>query len=239
MEIREYTLKVRGSDLSWIEAALASYVAENEDREDDYYRLSEQISELLAEENEAEAKEEEPAPEDPTLIKEELNSKDVGIDVDDYDIDEFSSEWINGWISGTVDKKDSEYILGYKADCYGSVEVDWEADGSPTYVPYGNQSVLYDDGRGGIDSVEVDDCEVGDIEWTGEDDVDLSEDEAKALLKVTDEEYKQLLGMIAGAWQEAAQAYAENNTDALEEQREYSRDDYEWRMADDAYDDRD
>ncbi len=44
--------------------------------------------------------------------------------------------------------------------CVDKQEIDfvWEADGEPTYVPYGNQSVLYDDGSGGPDYAEIGNC---------------------------------------------------------------------------------
>lgn len=35
------------------------------------------------------------------------------------------------------------------------LEFQWAPDGDPTYVPYGNASVLYDSGEGGLESVDT------------------------------------------------------------------------------------
>ena len=43
-------------------------------------------------------------------------------------------------------------ILDYDEN---SLEFQWEPDGEPTYVPYGNASVLYDSGEGSLESVDT------------------------------------------------------------------------------------
>lgn len=65
---------------------------------------------------------------------------------------------IYGAIYKTIEKmnleKDINVIFEVRWDS-ANIEFNWESDGAATYVPYGEQSVLYDDGKGGLDSVDV------------------------------------------------------------------------------------
>lgn len=65
----------------------------------------------------------------------------------------------NTWEQFSVINKDTGVILYAQAEADADefeVDIDWEEDGPATYVPYGETSVLYDDGRGGVDGVSVD-----------------------------------------------------------------------------------
>lgn len=77
----------------------------------------------------------------------------ITIDVDDTDINVRATTY--AYIDLTRDGKTFvTYKLGY-TDILENAEFEWEADGAPTYVPYGSQSVLFDDGKGGVESVNV------------------------------------------------------------------------------------
>lgn len=72
-----------------------------------------------------------------------------------------------------------------------NIEFEWEPDGEPTYVDYGSQSVLYDSGEGGLESVNasgVVDCE--DFKFVDADDeeVELSREAVVKMLGCSEAE---------------------------------------------------
>lgn len=77
----------------------------------------------------------------------------ITIDVVDTDINVRATTYV--YIDLTRDGKIFvSYRLGH-TDILDNAEFEWEPDGEPTYVPYGEQDVLYDTGEGGVESVNV------------------------------------------------------------------------------------
>lgn len=79
-------------------------------------------------------------------------------------------------------------------------EFHWEPDGEPTYVPYGDTSVEYDNGEGGLESVDVyADCdnyyfiELGN---SAEEGIDLSKEQVLQILGCSEEELDHLMQEI-------------------------------------------
>lgn len=73
-------------------------------------------------------------------------------------------------------------------------EFEWEPDGEPTYVPYGDTDVLYDSGEGGLASVEVsadvDDYQFGDYE---DPDKPITKEQALEILGCSKEDLDDLM----------------------------------------------
>lgn len=208
-EEKTFELKLAASDLSWVSAALASYVADHDmSREEDYYRLEDQLSEF---EKEAAAPEE---PEEREKLEEDGESlassvEGIDVEVDDYDVRDHTNEYIEAEAHGYIDAKSlSEFII-FTADYSANVEVEWEPDGDPTYVPYGDRQVLFDDGKGGIDSVSVSNGCIDDWQWKTEDGEELSDERVKELLGLNDEGFKALLDRIEGEVSGLVDIYAE------------------------------
>ena len=80
----------------------------------------------------------------------------------------------------------------------------WEADGEPTYVDYGSQSVMYDNGSGGPESVEVYaeifDSRFIDLEDCIDDKEDLTEEQVLQILGLSKEELDSLMEEIETGW---------------------------------------
>ena len=80
-----------------------------------------------------------------------------------------------------------------------NIEFDWEADGEPTYVDYGSQSVLYDNGEGGLESVNasgVVDCE--DFKFVDADDeeVELSRELVVEMLGCSEADLDEIIAEL-------------------------------------------
>lgn len=75
-------------------------------------------------------------------------------------------------------------------------DFEWESDGEPTYVPYGETSVLYDSGEGGLESVEVDadveDCQFLDYE-APDPDRPITKERALEILGCSEEDLDDLM----------------------------------------------
>jgi hypothetical protein len=103
----------------------------------------------------------------------------------DYDFSDLES----GWAEVSIGRdSDDEYLLfHFEVSCaLDQVEVIWEPDGEPTYVDYGSQSVLYDDGKGGIESIVARDAvDVELISIVNNEDKQYTKEEALQFLKCT------------------------------------------------------
>ncbi len=151
-------------------------------------------------------------------IAESYNTDLFNFTVDDVDIDIFDRREFCADILGTVEKKDIgwvSYNLGYDSD----IDIEWEEDGAPTYVPYGDDYVLYDDGKGGIDSVSVkcyygpEDIIDGRIDWKDDNKNDITEDDVKKLFDLSDEDYKELVKELLGFCDDYVKQYVKDNID--------------------------
>lgn len=205
MEERTFDLKLLEKDISWVSAALSCYVADHDrSREEDYYRLEEQLGELQKEADlRAEAEEN-------AELEESQKPEDGKLDVEvsDCDVDSLSNEEIEIDANGLIDAPFlSEYVY-FEAKYSAAVEVEWEEDGEPTYVPYGDRQVMYDDGRGGIDSVSVSGGSIDEIEWRDEAGGELDEERVKELLRVDEEGLKEIVDRICGDIDSFAEIYA-------------------------------
>lgn len=89
--------------------------------------------------------------EDNKLIKNNLE-----YDLSDSDI--YGSN-DNGYVYVDIYKQDNNEVgvsVFFEVSWDSSnFEFYWEPDGEPTYVPYGDTSVMYDSGEGGLESVDV------------------------------------------------------------------------------------
>lgn len=80
-----------------------------------------------------------------------------------------------------------------------SIEFDWEPDGPATYVPYGEQSVLYDSGEGGLESVDASnavDCEDYKFVDSDDEEVELSREQVIEVLGCTEEELDDIIARL-------------------------------------------
>ncbi len=94
-----------------------------------------------------------------------------------------------------------------------ALDVTWEPDSDPTYVDYGSQSVLYDDGKGGVESVDASSA----VERTGEN-IFLTEDgeeidqvKSCEILGCTEEELKEIISVAEGMAEAEIIRYAQNH----------------------------
>lgn len=86
-------------------------------------------------------------------LNEDLLLKEVSTD---YTDSEFNFE--RGWATFLLLDSSDDKPLYIQVDLtceISDVDVEWEPDGEPTYVPYGEQSVMYDDGKGGVESIDA------------------------------------------------------------------------------------
>ena len=109
-----------------------------------------------------------------------------------------------GWVYVDIYKQDNPDVgitvffeVSWESD---SFEFEWEPDGEPTYVPYGNTSVMYDDGRGGLESVEVyadcDDYHFIELETNMDEGTDLTREQVLQILGCSEEELRRLIKEI-------------------------------------------
>lgn len=230
----KFKLELTADDLSWVSAALSSYVVDNRDREDDYYRLEDQLMEF-EKENELRKKETEEelsrleAEEKPGELEESADSdfSKISVEIDDVDFTDLDEEHIAADVDGHIDAPWLDEYVNFEAEYSASVEVEWEPDGEPTYVPYGDQSVLYDDGRGGLDSVGVGEGDIDEIRWTDERGGDLDDEQVKELLRTDDAGLKKICSWICESVHSDAQDHAERNSDCFERPEYDPEPDYE------------
>lgn len=115
----------------------------------------------------------------------------IVVDINEYDLDlrdDKITAYMNMWISD-----DQEVWLRFEYnDVLENAEFDWEADGQPTYVPQGEQSVLYDDGKGGVESVDVGELEPDEEFYETLDETVLSREEVLNILKIDEEQLTKL-----------------------------------------------
>lgn len=120
----------------------------------------------------------------------------------------------NGFVYVNIYKQDNRDVgitaffeLSWDRDNF---EFEWEADGEPTYVPYGNTSVMYDDGRGGLDYVvayaECDDYYFIELDVSAEDGTKLTKEQVSQILGCSEEELDRLMVEI----EEKVISYAED-----------------------------
>lgn len=130
-----------------------------------------------------------------------------------------------GWILIDVTKPGEEGV-GVTVDLdmtwdHDDFEFGWEPDGEPTYVPYGDASVLYDGGEGGLESVEVD-ADVEDYQFLDyekpDPDKPMTKERALEILRCSEEDLDDLM--------EEIEAFAINHAKA--DLEEYYEDPNNW-----------
>ena len=117
-------------------------------------------------------------------------------------------------------------------------EFEWEADGEPTYVPYGSTSVMYDSGKGGLASVEVQ-AEVDDYQFLDLEDPDidspLTKEQVLEILGCSEEDLADLMKeieVLAVYYAEADLEEYYDDSDNWPEKPEYEPDYDDWRDVD-------
>lgn len=111
----------------------------------------------------------------------------------------------DGWelsVSGSIYHKDYKKYPSVQvfvaADVCGCVncEGSWEEDGSPTYVPYGEGSVMLDDGKGSFEIESIDaDVDIEHISFYTDENcsIEITEEEAFLdILKLSEDDAKEL-----------------------------------------------
>ena len=146
-------------------------------------------------------------------LKTELESKELSLEnlsedinsnleyfVGDRDLDRYGgSVYAEIW-SKQNEKDYSKHVFLDVRVSTDDVDIIYEPDGDPTFVPYGEGSVLLDSGKGGIDSINVGDC-VSEIIYQKSEDggrtfIDISKEEALNILETTEEELNEVLKKI-------------------------------------------
>lgn len=140
----------------------------------------------------------------------------IFVEIDEFDVDDFCSNSLEATAFGHLDAGFLKGYVNFEAKCSWSVDVAWEPDGEPTYVPYGDGQALFDDGRGGVDSVSVRDGSLDEVRWSDEDGKELSDDQVKSLLEVDDDGFNGLLDEILSDTGPSAHVEAEAYADRLE-----------------------
>ncbi len=116
-------------------------------------------------------------------------------------------------------------------------EFEWEPDGEATYVPYGETSVLYDSGEGGLASVEVS-ADVDDYQFLDFEDPDrqLTKEQALEILGCSEEDLDDLMKEVEALAVSHAEAALEEyyeDSDNWPERPEPEEPDYDdWRDVD-------
>lgn len=101
-----------------------------------------------------------------------------------------------GYAYATLSRKDRSdepiwIILNY-SELRDNAVYEWGEDGESTYVPYGEQSVLLDDGKGTVEQVTISEIEPDDFYYELQDETVIRRDDAMEILEVTDEEMKKI-----------------------------------------------
>lgn len=145
----------------------------------------------------------------------------------------------SGWIYIDITKPGEEGV-GVTVNLnmvwsHNDFEFEWEADGEPTYVPYGNTSVLYDSGEGGLESVEAyadaEDYQFLDLE---DPDIDspLTKEQVLGILGCSEEDLADLMKEVEALAISCTKAELEDyyeDPDNWPEKTEYEPDYDDWR----------
>jgi hypothetical protein len=148
----------------------------------------------------------------------------------------------SGWIYIDITKPGEEGIgVTVNLDMVWShddFEFEWEADGEPTYVDYGSQSVLYDSGEGGLESVEVH-ADVEDYQFLDFDDPDIdapiTKEQVLEILGCSEEDLNDLMKEVEALAVSHAEADLEEyyeDPDNWPDRPEYEPDYDDWRDVD-------
>ena len=115
----------------------------------------------------------------------------VFVDINDYDIDfrrDKITAYMNMWVSD-----DQEVWLRFEYNnVLENAEFGWEADGPATYVPQGEQRVLFDDGKGSVEWVDVGELEPDKEVYEALDETVLSKEDVLNILKIDEEQLTKL-----------------------------------------------
>lgn len=180
--------------------------------------------------------------------EEKYGIEDLVVDFDSMNIEERDPDFCDdpeGWtfpMLGSVYHKDyrehPEVEIFVRVDVTGETENDgeWEEDGPATYVPYGNQRVMLDDGKGGYEVGEnnTDSKGIDDIIFYINDDYKfgskITEERAKEILNIKEEDWGKLIQTIKEEASKVACDYANDYFDDeyWEEQAQIERD--SWRQ---------
>lgn len=139
----------------------------------------------------------------------------IFVEIDEFDVDDFRDDALEATVFGHLDAGFLNGYINFEAKCSWSVDVAWEPDGEPTYVPYGDRQVLFDDGLGGVDSVSVSDGSLDDVSWSDEDGEELSDDQVRSLLGIDGGGFNGLLDEILSDAGMSAHVEAEAHADHL------------------------
>lgn len=140
----------------------------------------------------------------------------VFVEIDEFDVDDLRDDALEATAFGHLDAGFLKGYVNFEAKCSWSVDVVWEPDGDPTYVPYGDRQVLFDDGKGGVDSVSVRDGSLDEVRWSNEDGDELSDDQVKSLLGIGADGFNALMDEILSDTEPSAHVEAEAHADRLE-----------------------
>ena len=119
----------------------------------------------------------------------------VGVTVQmlDYDYDLKKDKYYAFAALSRKDRPDEHIwiVLNY-SNYRENATYEWEEDGESTYAPYGDQEVLYDDGKGTVEQVTISEMQPDSLQYELQDDTVIRRDDAMEILEVTDEEMKKI-----------------------------------------------
>ena len=145
------------------------------------------------------------------LLENEIPAnQDLEFQFDDYDLSTDGGKvYFSIWNS---DDPSKVVLVTVEVSCdTDSVNFDWEPDGAPTYVPYGEGSVLYDNGEGGLDSVDASNsCSSDDITYQNESEEDITEEQALDILECSKEELDRCVNLLKVAAESQAAEWLED-----------------------------
>ena len=119
----------------------------------------------------------------------------IVVDINEYDLD-LRHDKVTAYMTMCVsddDQEDQEVWLRLEYnDVLQNAEFEWEPDGPATYVPYGSQRVLFDDGKGGVESVDIGELEPDEEVYETIDETVLSVEDVLNILKIDKEQLTKL-----------------------------------------------
>jgi len=117
----------------------------------------------------------------------------INVELDDYDIELREDHVVAYMRLSSVDNSDVGVELHFEYNDYvANAEFSWEPDTAPTYVPYGEIYVMYDNGKGSLDSVHISEMVPEDEVYKLDNGDQINREEVLQILQVNEEQLQKL-----------------------------------------------